>query len=352
MPNFAKLSRFGASCAALLALIAGPGMMRAQPAEESPSTKTTNPEAMSQADLLKSYLTVREQLQAAQMAIVNNRLEAEATARAQAATITAKLDAINLTMGAERKLQQAQADRAEYERERQLVETQQSNRNILWMAAAFGGLGLLTMLLTALFHWRAINRMANVMALGPAQLPAPGQSGLLTTETGANLGESVALSGQRMMSVIDRMERRIFELEHTAVNPPPTGSTPPFSSSMESASVAEMAAAIGQPAWIAELLGQGRSLLHSNQAREAVACFDEILKLDPHHAEALVRKGSALERLKQDHEALEYYDRAIEADRKMTIAYLSKGGVCNRLERYEEAAECYEQALQTQEAVK
>ncbi len=40
--------------------------------------------------------------------------------------------------------------------------------------------------------------------------------------------------------------------------------------------------------------------MSTSKVKEAVACYDEILKLNANHAEALVKKGSALEKLKQD----------------------------------------------------
>ena len=62
------------------------------------------------------------------------------------------------------------------------------------------------LLLTALFQWRAMSRMTEVMAARP-QLPAPAPAGLLTAEAGAPSGQAVAISNQRLMSVVDRMER-------------------------------------------------------------------------------------------------------------------------------------------------
>src|SRR5690606_29009793 len=103
---------------------------------------------------------------------------------------------------------------------------------------------------------------------------------------------------------------------------------------------------------IGALLKQGRSFLNASQAEDAVACYDEILALDPDHPEALVKKGSALERLKRDLEAIACYDRAIKADQNMALAYLSKGGVFNRLQRFDEAVECYERALQVEKSGK
>ena len=51
---------------------------------------------------------------------------------------------------------------------------------------------------------------------------------------------------------------------------------------------------------IALLLGKGQSLLHLDQTEEAIACFNEVLALDPQHTEALVKKGAALEKMLTD----------------------------------------------------
>ena len=345
MPKYSMLSRFGVLCLALFLLGVGCSGLQAQSAAEILPAKSATPDELSQTELLKSYLRVREQLHAAELAIANNRLEAEATARAQAAAITEKLDAIKSAMAAEREHLQVEAQRAETERVRQQAESQQANRTLLWVASAFGTVGLLAMFFTALFQWRSLNRMADVTAQRP-QLPASGALGLLAAEAGALTGQTVALSNQRLLSAIDRIEQRIFELEHTADQPAPVRSPD------ETEPTPRPAAAPDHAAQITALLNQGRSLINTNRASEAVACYDEILKLDANHPEALVKKGVALERLKQDHEAIRCYDRAIEADRKMTLAYLYKGGVRNRQQRHEEALACYEQALQAEEAVK
>ena len=348
MKNKAMLSRVGAVGAALFLLIAAGSELRAQPAvppaAEVAPAKQAGPEDLSQAELLKSYLQVREQLHAAQLAIVNNRLEAEATARAQAAAITEKLDAIKAAMAVEREHQQAEATRLAAERERQQAEAERANRTILFVAAVFAGVGLLAMLLTALFQWRAVNRLTEVTAMR-AQLPAPAPQALLSTDSGTPFDKTVAQSSQRLLSTIDRMERRINDLEHTAVRPVPV---PPGNGRAEPDAPRRPNAASDQAARIIVLLSKGGYLLSTNKPRDAVACYDEVLKLDANHAEALVKKGAALERMTQDDEAMQCYDRAIKADGKMTLAYLYKGGVCNRLGRHDEALKCYEQALQTE----
>jgi tetratricopeptide (TPR) repeat protein len=339
------LSRFGALCVALLFLGAGRSALRAQPAADVPPPKSANPEDLGRDELLKSYLQLREQLHTAEVAIVNNRLESEATARSQAAAITEKLDAIKADLAAERARQQLEASRVAAERERQQAEAQHSYHTVLYVASAIGGVGLLAMLFTTLFQWRSVSRIAEVTALR-LQLPDQARLGFSPDDNGAPSGEAVALSNQRMLSVIRRMEQRISELEHTAEPPLPAASAEPAGETdFPQRAAAADTAANDQAALITALLGKGWSLYNRNRAAEAVACYDEILKLDGNHPEALVKKGAALEQLKQDHEALQCYDRAIKADPRMAIAYLSKGRVCNRLQRYDEALECYEHAL-------
>jgi tetratricopeptide (TPR) repeat protein len=335
-------------CTLLLLTAAVPVTLRAQAIAEIPQSKAATQAELSQAELLKSYLHVREQLHEAELAIANNRLEAEATARAQAAAIAEKLDTIKSTIAAERERQAVEAQRTAAEQERQRVAAQDANRIVLWVAAAFGGVGLLTMVATGLLQWRGIKRMTQVTSQNQ-QLPVPSSSGWLTTGSGP-AGEAVALSNQRLMSVIDRMERRILELENTTAQPTPATSA--TEGLVEPSTPRSTPAALDQAARIAALLGKGRSLLNANKAKEAVACYDEILAIEGNHPEALVKKGSALERLKQDLEAIECYDRAIQADRNMALAYLSKGGVFNRLQRFDEAVECYEKALQVEKAGK
>ena len=323
--------RAGALCVAVLFLVAGRGEVRAQSANP---IALPVPEQLTEAEQLKAQnLRLQAQLREAELAIERNRAEAQEAARAQAAAITEKLNTIQAAIDAERKRQQEELSR-------QRDDLQNSNRALLWVAASFGCVGLLAMLGTAIFQWRATNRLAEVSPLR-AQLAAPGAPALLPAETGAT-GKVVELSNQRLMAVIDRLERRVFELEHTAVKPLAAAMT---------VTVDAVSAAVepdGTVARITLLLGKGQSLLNADQPEEAVACYDEILKLDSNHPEALVKKGAALERLKKDEEALSCYDRAIAADGTLTIAYLYKGGVYNRLERYNEALECYEQALRAQ----
>ncbi len=353
-----------------LALLVSAAGFAAQPAAENPpppkpASPTAAEEAAQQAELLKSYLKLREEQYQTQLAIMNNRV----------AGVTEKLDSMRLALEAERERAQIEAQRAAAERERQQAETLRSNRTVLWVAAAFGGLGLIAVLLMPVLQWRTMSRMAEVATLRAGQLPAGGAAPALIggEAVTAPAEQAVSLSNQRLMSVIDRMERRIFELEHTTAQPGANAPVPVLAvptpvntthgthanGAQTNVTLPTGPEAPRRPApnadqatWIAVLLNKARSLVSTNKPIEAVTCYDEILRLDPKHTEAMIRKGAALERLNRFEEALQCYDRAIETDGKLTLAYLSKGGVCNRLARYDEALKCYELALQAEEKAK
>jgi len=236
---------------------------------------------------------------------------------------------------------------------------QRSNKVILIVVGTFAAMGFLTMLIMTYFQWRTSSSLAGISAalppalgLGPASaVPAlgPGDSGLVQ-------GGPVEQSNRRLLAAIQQLKKRIHGLgqaarvelkssEGTGCSGGNGESAAPSNRDSEARS-AELAGT-KDPARIAELLSQARSLLDVDNAEAALACFDKVLALEPDHSEALVKKGAALERLHRLNEAIECYDRAIAVDGTMTSAYLHKGGLCNRLERFKEALECYEKALRT-----
>ena len=305
------------------------------------------PEAAKETNSLemRTYLQLQEQLHATQLAIERNRKEADYAAAQATEALAGRLQAIEQSLLTQRA--------------RELEAMQSSNKVMLLVAGAFAAMGFMAMLLMAYFQWRTVNRLAEISAalprpdrtLGagrPIAALGPGDTQLI------QVGQAEQ-SNLRMADALERLEKRIHELEHTA-HPP----LPDASSHIVNADSAEPhsepgngspanGAASTEAGRIRMLLGKGQSLLNLDQAEEAMACFDEALKLDNRNTEALVKKGSALERLRKLDEAIDCYDRAIAADDSMTIAYLYKGGLFNRMERFNEALECYEQALRTQE---
>ena len=216
MQDFSRLFRLGATGIFLLSLVAGSVNLAAQTTVHPESTKPVAPEQMSPAELVESYRSLRDQLRMTQTAIVNNRFEAEANTRAQAAAIAEKIEVMNATLAAERKAHQAETDRFEFERARYQADVQQSNRSVVWVASAFGVMGLMAMIVAALFQWRAIQRMADMVDQRPS-LPAANDYNLALNAGTESSIQPPANSARRIMSTIDRMEQRINELEHTTV---------------------------------------------------------------------------------------------------------------------------------------
>lgn len=241
--------------------------------------------------------------------------------------------------------------------QRELEILQSANRTIFIGAGIFAGAGLLGFLVVAWMLVRALGRFSEmaaqqgetVRALGMGRVPAalgPGET-----------APSAEQSSARFMGAIERLEKRIHELEATTPGtlldadsaapaaklhaPPESMNAPGSNGRLAAQPEAEEAGA----SHLDLLLGKGQALLNLNQAEAALAAFDEALALEPEHADALVKKGLALDKLQRLDEAMACFDRAIALDDSLTVAWLHKGGLCNRLERHAEALECYEQAI-------
>ncbi len=276
---------------------------------------------------LRNYLQLEEQIQATRLAIERNHKEAD-TAAAQAANALA-----NRLKSIEQSLLSQRAS--------ELQAMQSSNKVMLVVAGSFAAIGFVAMLLMAYFQWRTVNRLAEIsaalpnaaLALGPGrQMAALGTGAAHVVTVGPVEQSNLRMPLNEGQPAKNDLESAIPQ----SSSEPSNGSPAPWPPSSEAAH-------------IRMLLGKGQSLLNLDQAEAALACFDEILKLDAGNTEALVKKGTALENLRKLDEAIECYDRAIAADDSMTIAYLSKAGLLNRMERFSEALECYERALRTQE---
>ena len=265
--------------------------------------------------LRTTYLRSQEQFQTAQLALLErSRKDAEAAATQNAQAVTAKLAAL------EQALKARPAPGMETVRD----------PNSPWLLAAgvLAGIGLLAILLTACFQWRTVNRLAGIIEA--LALRSPFGAGRAAVAAGTERGDQ-------------KMEQSVEQpLSPSSTSGQPQGGAGAFGWS-------------GQAAQVARLLGKGRSLLQLDHPENtlgclnALACFEEVLALDPHNVEALLKQGAALERLDRLDEAIACYDRAIAVDGSLTVAYLHKAGVFNRLGRQDAALECYQQALHAQE---
>jgi tetratricopeptide (TPR) repeat protein len=92
-------------------------------------------------------------------------------------------------------------------------------------------------------------------------------------------------------------------------------------------------------------LEEGHTLTGLNRYEEALAAYEQALRLDPNDADAYNNKGNALTGLNRYEEALAAYEQALRLDPNYTYAYNNKGYALYGLKRYEEALAAYDQAI-------
>ena len=285
-------------------------------------------------DLVNGYLQIQAQLHDTQLAIEKNRQLAEAEAQRNADAMAARIEALQQTIAALRASE--------------IVATQKTQQLTLILVGTFGTIGLGVILLMAYAQWRTVTRLVELSSLPMRGAVLGNGRPLPMLESDAKSASpahaAVELSNARLLGVVERLQKRILELEHTACAP-----LKETTSTAVSGQNGTPAASNDSDERVANLLAEGQSLAGANKPEKALECFDEALGLQPKHAEALVKKGDVLEKLGRLKEAIACYDRALEANDGMTIAYLHKGGLFNRMARYDEALQCYEQALRTQE---
>jgi len=273
------------------------------------------------------YLLIQEQLHATQLAIENNRQEAEAAAKRTSDEMNARIETLEQTIATQRASDAAA--------------TQKIEQLTLLLAGVFGLVCVVVMLLMAYLQWRAVTRLVALVAPPPSALALDGGRILPMLATGT----AVEQSNARLFGTVNRLEKRILELEQIARAPLAKKNPITTPEHQNGAAVSND----DRDECVANLLVEGQKLIEAHAPEKALECFDMALAIQPQHAEALVKKAGALEKLNRLDEAVACCDRAIEADNSLAIAYLQKGGLFNRMARYDEALQCYEQALRTQE---
>ena len=93
-------------------------------------------------------------------------------------------------------------------------------------------------------------------------------------------------------------------------------------------------------------LEEGNRFGDLKQYSEALAAYEQAIRLDPNDAVAFATKGYALYELKRFEEALAACEQAIRLDPNYAVAYQNKGKALNGLNREEEAQWAKEKASQ------
>jgi tetratricopeptide (TPR) repeat protein len=327
------------ACGVLLSSVPQGAFAADKPAEAelatpAPTTTDTNSEAV-----LRSYLQLQDQLHTALLAIEQTKQEADEAAKKNAEMLSAKLTLIEQALT--------------IQQERDSDALKRFNKATVTIAGILGATGLLALILTIAFLFRAMKRLGQVAAGLPPALTM-GQTHMLT-DSGPAFGGGEP-PGHRLLAALDKLEKRIQEMEaknpgsHQGTNGNAQGKH--HEDAEEAGSrfdETEKTAGVERAEQVSLLLGKGQALMHMDKVESAVECFDEVIAMDPRNSEALVKKGTALEKLKRLEDAIKCYDQAIAANNGMTLAYLYKGGVFNQMEKFSEALECYEQALRSQQ---
>jgi len=302
------------------------------PAASVPASDILSP---AQAETLRSYLRLQEQLHAALLAIQQSRSDASSEAQTNVGLMMARLEAMEKELAEQRSAQVRSA--------------QDSNRTLILAAAGIFLLGVIAMIITALIQARGMNRLAEV-AVGfgrgaagghdsiPLALGNGGPAWLLGNGNGHD--HSPGPEGGRLQSTIRQLETRIREIEVVA-DPSPDVRPGPSDANVKSVATATPAAAHARAIVLAKI----QTLFNLGQHQAALAELDDAIGREPADAEWRVKKGMALERLKRFDQALDELDRALALDDRCTQAYLSKGSILNQQARYQEALACYELAL-------
>ena len=301
-------------------------------AENSPASAPAQPPLdKTGQDTLNAFLQIQEQLHSTQLLIESNRTAAAAEAQRNAAEMAARIQVLEQTVASQRASE--------------IEATQQAQRLTLALAGVFGVVSLAAVLFMAYFQWRAVTRLVELSKVHPPSLALEERGPTPMLSAGA-AGEApgraaVESSNARLFNVVEQLEQRLLELEHTARAPLTEPAAPTVAPHNGEPPMTD------QDRKIVGLLTEGQAFLNDNEPEKALERFDEALSLDSKNAETWIKRAGALEKLNRFEDAINCYDEAIAADSSMTIAYLHKGGLFNRMSRYEEALQCYEHALHT-----
>lgn len=91
---------------------------------------------------------------------------------------------------------------------------------------------------------------------------------------------------------------------------------------------------------------KGSNLMKLGRPEEAIACFDEVLRLDPSYRVAWQGKGGVLLAQGRYEEALACFDRALALDPDSAVDWQNKGVALATAGRSPEAMECFQKASQ------
>jgi len=91
---------------------------------------------------------------------------------------------------------------------------------------------------------------------------------------------------------------------------------------------------------------RGEKLKKLERYEEAIAAYDQALKIQPKYYEAWYAKAYSLYRLQRYEHAIASYDQVIQLQPEEAVAWYIRGWMLGELQRYEEAIASYDKAIE------
>jgi hypothetical protein len=160
--------------------------------------RSTNDPAL--AEIQRGFLLLQEQIHDTQLSIERTQQAAQAAIRHTAEDAAARFETL------EQSLKSQRTDDIEM--------MQRANHFMLIAVGIFGAVIFLAMLLTAYFQWWVAGRLASLASVRPTMLTMA-NSRTLSESGNAPSGDAVQLANERLLGVVERLQKRIAEIEHT-----------------------------------------------------------------------------------------------------------------------------------------
>ena len=90
---------------------------------------------------------------------------------------------------------------------------------------------------------------------------------------------------------------------------------------------------------------RGAAYNDSGQPEKAIPDFDEAIRLNPQHVSAYNNRGIAYDRLGQYPRAIQNYDEALRLNPESALAYNNRGNAYRHMGQYQQSIENYDEAL-------
>ena len=96
---------------------------------------------------------------------------------------------------------------------------------------------------------------------------------------------------------------------------------------------------------VANLAQKGKALHQQGNFAEAQVIYEQILKIQPDHFDALQLLGVLFAQIKKYSQAVEFLSKALEINPNHAVAYSNRGIALKELKRFDEALASYDQAI-------